>query len=351
MGYILALESSCDETAAAIVASDHQGGVVVLSDVVRSQVELHARWGGVVPEIASRNHIVDILPVLSSALEKANITWRDLDAIAVTQGPGLVGALLVGLQVAKSISYVHQLPLIPVNHLFGHLSAISLHAPDEPSPTLPSYPHLALVVSGGHTAIYKVEDPTTVSLISNTNDDAAGEAFDKVARMLGLGYPGGPKVEAIAQSGDRTVHRFTLPRLKGRPLDFSFSGLKTAVLTAIKSHGSLPEGQAMADLVASFQWAAVQQLVDRCSAALDREQLTELTIAGGVACNHLLRTRLNEVLTSRGGRCFMPPKRWCTDNAAMIGAAALHLAPAYLERGPSPVDLELNARSSWPVMN
>jgi len=351
MSYILAIESSCDETAAAVVSPDLGGGVTVHSDVVRSQVSLHAKWGGVVPEIASRNHVVDVLPVISSALEGAGLSWGDLDAVAVTQGPGLVGALLVGLQVAKSIAYAHQLPLIPVNHLLGHLSAVGLHGPEEPQPELPSYPHLALVVSGGHTAIYKVNSPVEVSLISNTSDDAAGEAFDKVARMLGLGYPGGPKVEALAHKGDDRAHRFTLPRLKGRPLDFSFSGLKTAVLTAIKAHGALPEGQAMADLVASFQRAAVHQLVDRCCAALDREGLSELTVAGGVACNQLLRVRLSEVLTSRGGRCFVPPKRWCTDNAAMIGAAATHLAPRYLERGASFEDLELNARSAWPVMS
>lgn len=350
MGYILALESSCDETAAAVVAPDEGGGVTVLSDVVRSQVSLHAKWGGVVPEIASRNHLVDVLPVISSAIEGSGVGWGALDAVAVTQGPGLVGALLVGLQVAKSIAQARGLPLIPVNHLLGHLSAVALHSPSEPTPALPSYPHLALVVSGGHTAIYKVHSPTEVTLISNTSDDAAGEAFDKVARMLGLGYPGGPRVEAHARGGEDRAHRFTLPRLKGRPLDFSFSGLKTAVLTAIKEHGALPEGQAMADLVASFQRAAVHQLVDRCCAALDREGLTELTVAGGVACNSLLRMRLNEVLTSRGGRCFIPPKRWCTDNAAMIGAAATHLAPSYITRGPSMLDLELNARSSWPVM-
>jgi len=349
MTYLLALESSCDETAAAVVARDERGGTLVLSDVVRSQVQLHAKWGGVVPELASRNHLVDVLPVVEEALERADLAWEQLSGVAVTQGPGLVGALLVGLQVAKSIAYARSLPLIPVNHLLGHLSAVSLHAPDEPSPEVPSYPHLALVVSGGHTAIYKVSSATTVELVANTGDDAAGEAFDKVARMLGLGYPGGPKVERIARGGDDRAYRFTLPRLKGRPLDFSFSGLKTAVLTAIKQRGALPEGQAMADLVASFQRAAVHQLVDRCCAALDREGLHELSVAGGVACNTLLRERLTEVLTSRGGRCYLPPKRWCTDNAAMIGAAGLQLAPRYLERGPSLSDLELNARSGWPL--
>lgn len=349
MSLLLALESSCDETAAAVVRRSPEGGAEVLSDVVRSQVSLHAKWGGVVPEIASRNHLVDVLPVVTEALERAGVDWGELEGVAVTQGPGLVGALLIGLQVAKSLAYAHNLPVIPVNHLLGHLSAVNLHAQGEPCPERPPFPHLALVVSGGHTAIYRVNSPTEVSLVSNTCDDAAGEAFDKVSRMLGLGYPGGPRVEREALKGDDRAHRFTLPRLKGRPLDFSFSGLKTAVLTVIKAHGALPEGQAMFDLVASFQRAAVRQLVDRACLALDHEGLSHLTVAGGVACNTLLRTRLTEVVTSRGGGCYLPPKRWCTDNAAMIGAAALQLAEPYLARGPHLDDLNLNARSAWPV--
>jgi N6-L-threonylcarbamoyladenine synthase len=346
---LLALESSCDETAAAVVRSGEGGGALVLSDVVRSQVALHAKWGGVVPEIASRNHLVDISPVIDEAMGRAGVGWGEVDAVAVTQGPGLVGALLVGLQVAKSMAYAHQKPLIPVNHLLGHLSAVALYAPGESAPALPPYPHLALVVSGGHTAIYRVEGPERARLVCNTCDDAAGEAFDKVARMLGLGYPGGPVIEREARLGDDRAHRFTMPRLKGRPLDFSFSGLKTAVLTVIKERGALPEGQAMRDLVASFQRAAVAQLVDRCLAALDAEGLRDLTLAGGVACNTPLREALSAAVLAGGGRLYAPPRRWCTDNAAMIGAAALYVAPESVARGPSRSDLALNALSSWPV--
>lgn len=346
---LLAIESSCDETAAAVVRSGAEGGALVLSDVVRSQVAFHAKWGGVVPEIASRNHLVDITPVVEEAVARAGVSWAGIDAVAVTQGPGLVGALLVGLQVAKSLAYAHRKPLIPVHHLLGHLSAVALYAPDEPPPALPPFPHLALIVSGGHTALYRVEGAEEARLVANTCDDAAGEAFDKVARMLGLGYPGGPAVEREARLGDPRAHSFTLPRLKGRPLDLSFSGLKTAVLTVIKARGALPAGQEMRDLVASFQRAAVAQLVDRCLAALDAEGLRDLAVAGGVACNTPLREALAAALAAGGGRLYVPPRRWCTDNAAMIGAAALRAAPALVARGPSRADLSLNALSSWPL--
>lgn len=342
---ILAIESSCDETAAAVV----RGGRAVLSDVVCSQVELHAKWGGVVPEIASRNHLLEVIPVIDQALADAEVTWTEIDAIAVTQGPGLVGALLVGLQVAKSLAMVHQKPLIPIHHLSGHLSALALHRPeDEPGP-LPRYPHLAMIVSGGHTAIYRVDAPDQVRVVSNTQDDAAGEAFDKVARMLGLGYPGGPVVERGAQGGDERAHKFSRPQIKSAPLDFSFSGLKTAVLTAIKRHGSLPEGDDLRDLLASFQHAAVDQLVDRALKAMRHEGVQEMTLSGGVACNTLLRARLAEEVSAAGGQVLIPPKRWCTDNAAMIGAAAAHFADPHLERGAHPSALTLNARSSWSI--
>ena len=285
---ILAIESSCDETAASVVEDGH----LVRSDVVCSQVELHARWGGVVPEIASRNHLLEVIPVVERALSEAKVTWDEIDAIAVTQGPGLVGALLVGLQVAKSLALVHRKPLIPVHHLCGHLSAVALHAPDEPQPEPPTLPHLALIVSGGHTAIYRVDAYDDVSLLSNTQDDAAGEAFDKVARMLGLGYPGGPVIERESRSGQDDAYSFTRPYIKAAPLDFSFSGLKTAVLTAIKRHGKLPVDQDRADLLASFQRAAVDQLVSRVIAVMKREGVQEVTLSGGVACNTLLRLSL-----------------------------------------------------------
>ena len=342
---ILAIESSCDETAAAVV----KGGEIVLSDVVRSQVALHAKWGGVVPEIASRNHLVDTIPVVDQALSEAAVTWEEIDAIAVTQGPGLVGALLVGLQIAKSLALVHQKPLIPVHHLKGHLSAVALHSPNELKPKTPEYPFLALVVSGGHTAIYRVNSDEEIYVVSNTQDDAAGEAFDKVSRMLGLGYPGGPVIERESIGGDEKAYRFTNPQIKAAPLDFSFSGLKTSVLTKIKRHGALPVGQDLKDLLASFQSAAVNQLVDRCRAALSSEGLSRLSVSGGVSCNHLLRERLKDLLIELDGELFIPPKRWCTDNAAMIAAAAAHQAESFIQRGADPSDDTLNARSSWPI--
>lgn len=339
----LSIESSCDETAAAIV----RDGRVVLSDVVCSQVDLHAKWGGVVPEIASRNHLLEVIPVIDQAIEKARVTWDEIDGIAVTQGPGLVGALLVGLQVAKSLAMVHQKPLIPVHHLKGHLSAIALHAPEDEPGDLPPLPHLALVVSGGHTAIYQVSTYDDIRMLAQTQDDAIGEAFDKVSRMLGLGYPGGPVIERLALGGDEQAHRFTLPMIKSAPLDFSYSGLKTAVLTSIKAHGSLPSGTDLTNLLASFQRAAIDQLIHRVRAVMEQTHLKHLTVSGGVACNQRLRERLGEELAAMDGHLYIPPKKWCTDNAAMIAAAAFHeteTAEAYKSS-----DLLLNARSSWAL--
>ena len=348
---ILSIESSCDETAAAII----EGTGCVRADVVSSQIEIHAKWGGVVPELASRNHLLEVIPVVERARSEAGCDWSEIDAIAVTQGPGLIGALLVGLQVAKSLAYAHQKPLIAVNHLWGHLNAIYLHSSTEAPPVPPAYPHLALVVSGGHTALYKVDEPTRASLISNTRDDAAGEAFDKVSRMLGLGYPGGPVVERLAREGDPKAFSFSLPRFKNSRLDFSFSGLKTAVLTQIKKHGRLPEGQVMHDLVASFQASAVEQLTDRCMHALKTYDLNELVIAGGVACNQALRDRLSTKLQSTGRRLYAPPKKWCTDNAAMIAAAAAQRLvsapqdPMGHQRFTGADRLSLNAKSAWAI--
>jgi N6-L-threonylcarbamoyladenine synthase len=302
---ILSVESSCDETAVAIVDS----GKKVLADIVSSQTQIHAKFGGVVPELASRNHLLDIIPVIDQAFSKANVSMDQISAIAVTRGPGLIGALLVGLQSAKALAYVHQKPLIEVNHLHGHLNAIYLHGPDEPVPVAPQYPHAALVVSGGHTAIYLLKTPYDIEVLANTMDDAAGEAFDKVARMLGLGYPGGPVIEKMSKNGNPQAYDFPLPRFKDGRLDLSFSGLKTAVLTAIKKHGSLPEGQAMLDLIASFQMAAVSQLVDRSLSAMQRASVSTLVLAGGVACNTLLREKLAQALNERNMTLLAPPKK------------------------------------------
>ena len=318
---ILAIETSCDETAAAVV----DDGEIVLSDPIASQIDVHRKYGGVVPELASRNHVVDIVPVVETALEQANSSWSDIDAIAVTQGPGLVGALLVGLQSAQTLGYLYQKPVIPVHHLAGHLHAVKLHRPDEPTPVKPSRNYVALAVSGGHTAIYAETESRPIRQIANTRDDAAGEAFDKVARMLGLGYPGGPIIEKLAKDGDPTAHRFTIPRFKDGANDFSFSGLKTAVLTKLKQRENLhtlPDGKERADLLASFQFAVIAQLADRLERAAREEGVSDVILAGGVACNGALRAHLRERFEALGLSLFVARPRWCTDNAAMIAGAA-----------------------------
>lgn len=349
MPLVLAIESSCDETAAAVVRDGH----LVMSNAVATQIEIHRKFGGVVPELASRNHVLDIVPVVRDALAEAGATFAALDAIAVTQGPGLVGALLVGLQVAKSIAYAHDKPIVPVHHLAGHLHGVFLHRADEPRPPGPGYPHVALCVSGGHTALYRVEAPglaARISLVAQTRDDAAGEAFDKVARMLGLGYPGGPVIERLAQGGNPRAHRFSQPRFKDdAPLDFSFSGLKTAVLTVIQNLGHLPVGPALTDLLASFQQSAVDQLVDRTRHVARLAGVSDVQLAGGVACNGCLRDTLRAALAEDGRTLYAPPPRYCTDNAAMIAGAADFAAVALLGRGHQLADRSLNARATWPL--
>jgi N6-L-threonylcarbamoyladenine synthase len=344
MALVLGIESSCDETAAAVVRDGH----LVLGNAVATQIDIHRKYGGVVPELASRNHVVEVIPVVREALAQAGIGFADLDAIAVTRGPGLIGALLVGLQVAKALAYAHDKPLVPVNHLAGHLHAVNLHRPDEPRPDAPGYPFVALCVSGGHTALYRAAGAGRVAQIANTRDDAAGEAFDKVSRMLGLGYPGGPVLERIARDGDPHAHRFPQPRFKDDGgFDFSFSGLKTAVLTVIQRLGGLPEGQAMADLVASFQAAAVEQLAQRTAEAARASGVEHVVLAGGVACNGALRQRLREVLDPV--RLHVPPPRWCTDNAAMIAGAGDAEAERRRGQGHDPADRRLNAVATWPL--
>jgi len=350
---LLAIESSCDETAAAVVRDGHE----VLSSAVATQIEIHRKFGGVVPELASRNHVVDAVPVVRDALAAAGVTLGDVDALAVTQGPGLVGALLVGLQVAKALAFVHDKPLIPVHHHAGHLHGVFLHRPDEPRPAGPAFPHVALCVSGGHTALYRVEAPevdasTRIRLLAQTRDDAAGEAFDKVSRMLGLGYPGGPIIEQRALGGDPRAHRFSLARFKDdAPFDFSFSGLKTAVLTVIQHTGRLPEGQALTNLLASFQQAAVDQLVERTCAFARQQGVADVQIAGGVASNRCLRETMAAALAAEGVTLHVPPPRYCTDNAAMIAGAADFAAARVLAGPPAGrrADLALNARTVWPL--
>jgi N6-L-threonylcarbamoyladenine synthase len=330
---VLGLESSCDETAAALV----EDGVHVRGDAVASQVAVHAEWGGVVPEIASRHHVTNLIPVLQTALDRAGARLDDVDGIAVTRGPGLVGALLVGVQAAKAMAWARRLPLVGVNHLEGHLSAVWL---DESGG--PSFSHLALLVSGGHTELVIVRDHGEYELLGATRDDAAGEAFDKVGKMLGLGYPAGPTVDKLAQTGDPTA--FTLPRpMHGRGLDFSFSGMKTAVLTIVQRQG-VPTGDALADLCASFQASVVEQLVRKTRLALEQHGLKELQVAGGVAANRGLRAALAVLCEEVGVTLFVPSPARCTDNAAMIAAAGYWR----LRRGER-ADLALNATASLPL--
>ena len=314
---VLGVETSCDETAAAVV----EDGRHVRANVVASQIATHAQYGGVVPEVASRQHVATIVPVIERAVRDAGIAFRDLDAIAVTAGPGLVGALLVGVETAKALAFALGKPLVAVNHLAGHLAAA--YIVDDPA-AAPAYPHLALLVSGGHTALIRIDGPGQTRLLGSTRDDAAGEAFDKVGKMLGLGYPGGVAIDKAAATGD--AHAVSLPRaLPGRDdLDFSFSGLKTAVATLL-ARGGTPAGQAMNDFCASFQAAVVDVLVRKSRRALVREGLGSLVVCGGVAANRGLRAALAAAAAEDGFALHIPPPKYCTDNAAMIAAAGSQL--------------------------
>jgi len=339
---VLGLETSCDETAASVVevdgAPDERPRGRALSDVVHTQADLHARYGGVVPELASRDHLQRALPVMDEALRRAGCELRELSGIAVTSGPGLVGALLVGVQMAKSLSAAATVPLVGVNHLEGHLLAVGLDG----SP--PSFPWLGLVVSGGHTSLYEVRRPGGYRALGHTLDDAAGEAFDKVAKLLGLPYPGGAHIDRLAKGGDPRAIDF--PRgLSARPrdeFDFSFSGLKTAVLQHIRDRGGVPRGQELADLCASFQEAVCDALTLRAVRAARAARLPALVICGGVAANSRLRTLAAERAGAEGIALHVPSPRWCTDNGAMIAlAGALRLARG--ERAPA----RLGADPGW----
>jgi N6-L-threonylcarbamoyladenine synthase len=321
---ILALETSCDDTCAAVVTEDGR----IASNVIASQGLLHARYGGVVPEIASRHHLELVDAVTADALERAGARLDDVDTVAVTHGPGLIGALLVGVSSAKALAATRRLPLVPVDHLHGHVVASTLgDDPVEP-------PYLSLVASGGHTFLARVDDPSGYAVLGQTLDDAAGEAFDKGARLLGLGYPGGPEVDRLAREGDPEA--FAFPRSAPGELDFSFSGLKTALLYAIRDLGGDP-GERAADLAASYQRAIVDALVSRTRSALEREGLDRLAIGGGVAANSELR----EAVGGLGARVWVPPVELCTDNAAMIAGAARFLEPL---RYPDYLTLDAAAR-------
>jgi len=326
---ILAIETSCDDTAAAVVADG-----AVLSSVVASQDDVHHRYGGVVPELASRSHIRNIVPVIEDALARADLTPDNIDAVAATYGPGLVGSLLVGLSTAKAIAFARQLPFVGVNHLEGHLLSVQIE-------DKVAFPYVALLVSGGHTSLYYAADWGRYRLLGATRDDAAGEAFDKVAKTMGLGYPGGRVIDALARQGDANAIRFPRARLKpgrdGGRFDFSFSGLKTAVWQYVREH-PIASQAAAADIAASFQEAVVDMLLDTAVGAARSVPCSQLVITGGVSANSRLRQRAREVAAEFGAGISIPPLRYCTDNAAMIAVAAQRR----LERGESDA-LSLNA--------
>jgi tRNA N6-adenosine threonylcarbamoyltransferase len=320
---VLGIETSCDETAAAVV----EGGSVVVSSVVSSQVDLHARYGGVVPELAGRAHVELLTPVLADALDQAGsaTSGEGIDAVAVTYGPGLIGSLLVGVAEAKALALAWDVPLVGVNHLEAHLFASLLERPDL------EWPAVTLLVSGGHTLVIEVTAPGRYRLLGATIDDAAGEAFDKVARFLGLGYPGGPAIDRVAASGDPTA--FDFPRsLPGQGFDLSFSGLKTSVVNTVRRH---PEA-ATEDVAASFRQAVVDVLVTRALAAVSVVGARSVALAGGVAANALLRSTIEQKCALAGLQSFVPSRALCTDNAAMVAAAG---AWSLAHRGPSPLSL------------
>ncbi len=330
---ILALESSCDETAAAVI----RDGRIVLSSVVASQISSHQRFGGVVPEVASRAHVEQVTVVIEQALADAQLTLGDVHAIAVTRGPGLIGALFVGVTAAKTLAQASGLPLIGVHHLAGHLYAAALSQDAEP-------PLLALVVSGGHTELLYVSAQGTIEQLGKTRDDAAGEAYDKVARALGLGYPGGPAIQDAAAGGDPAFIRFPRALLEEDSLDFSFSGLKSAVMLHLDRERKAGRSIRVADVAASFQSAVTDVLEKKALLALVRTGQQTLLLAGGVAANAHLRARLQTACDDAGARLIVPELRFCTDNAAMIGAAA------YVRYKQGKLDdLTLTAQASLPI--
>jgi N6-L-threonylcarbamoyladenine synthase len=339
---VLGIESSCDETAAAIV----RDGREMVSSVISSQIEIHKRFGGVVPELASREHLDKIVPVVEEAFTRVGIGKHEIDGLAVTQGPGLVGSLLVGLSFAKAMAYALKKPIVGVNHIEGHIYSVVFENPPI------EYPAFALVVSGGHTNLFLVPSPGRYKVLARTRDDAAGEAYDKVAKMLGLGYPGGPVIERLAREGDPRSVRFSVPRMgDGRP-DFSFSGLKTAVTKHVRESGLKPvaqgeePSQAVKDLAASFQDVVIRSLVGTTERLAEEHRPRTLIVAGGVACNMALRAACDAAGARLGVPVYFPSRHLSTDNAAMIAAAGTVKLIAG-ERAP----LDLNADVSLRLQN
>ena len=328
---ILAIESSCDETSIAVVVN----GRKVLSNVISSQIEIHTRFGGVVPEVASRNHIRAINNVLTEALEKANITLKDIDAIAVTYGAGLIGALLVGVNFAKALAYSLDIPLIPVNHIKGHLAANYITF-EELEP-----PFVCLIISGGHTSLFEIKSYTEQTLIGQTLDDAVGEAFDKVARVVGLGYPGGPKVEKMAKEGTPNITLVKQNATKGT-FNFSFSGIKTAVINYVNRLAQKGEEVNKADLCASFQTFVIKELTEKTLGAAKKYGYDKVVLAGGVSANQTLKAYITSEGEKQNIKVFAPPPVLCTDNAAMIASAGYYNLMCLEEVAP----LSLSAKAS-----
>jgi N6-L-threonylcarbamoyladenine synthase len=330
---LLTIESSCDETSAAVV----QDGVEVLSNIIASQEAVHSLYGGVVPEIASRKHLEVVSPVIEEALSRASLTLDSIEGVAVTQGPGLAGALLVGISVAKALAYARNIPLIGIHHIEGHLFAVFL---EKPVP----FPFIALVVSGGHTHLYQVDGFARYRTLGQTRDDAAGEAFDKVAKILGLPYPGGALIDKLASGGDPASIKFPRPLLHDGSFNFSFSGLKTAVMQFVRKNPESVGGRSLHDLCASFQAAVCDVLVGKTKAALRDTGVDHLVVAGGVACNSGLRAAMGELARETGVTLCIPSPVLCTDNAAMLAVPADY----YLRNGIRS-GLQLDAKTVWPL--
>ncbi len=334
---ILGIESSCDDTCAAVLEGDRR----VLSSIVSSQEEVHAKYGGIVPELASRRHLECIIPVIREALEEAGQALGQIEAVAVTQGPGLIGSLLVGLSMAKAIAYSRRVPLVPVHHLQGHLFSPVLSGLEVP------YPHLGLVVSGGHTSLYRVHSPTQAVLLGGTRDDAAGEAFDKIGKCLELPYPGGPQIEKAAREWSGELLRLPRPRFKTDGVQFSFSGLKTATAQFVQGERDAGRPVNVAQVCQSFQEAVIDCLAGQSFDALQAEGLDALAVSGGVAANGALRRRFEQLALEKAVRVFFADRQYCTDNAAMIAAIGYHKLLAADKATDWPLDL--NAYAQLPL--